>query len=139
MDCVRRMRRTVQRPKRKKLGFVERFWARVNRDGPIPAHQPDSGPCWLWMGARMSKERGYGVVSMNNKVVRASRVSWFLTSGSWPTLDRHPTSKLTTESVRVIRARVLAGDSGSAIAKELHLAQSTVARAVNGRTWAHVT
>lgn len=25
----------------------ERFWARVNRDGPLPSFRPDLGPCWI--------------------------------------------------------------------------------------------
>lgn len=29
----------------------DRFWALVRREGPIPAHRPDLGPCWLWRGA----------------------------------------------------------------------------------------
>lgn len=29
----------------------ERFWAKVDRDGPTPAHRPDLGPCWLWTAA----------------------------------------------------------------------------------------
>lgn len=28
----------------------ERFWAIVDRDGPVPAHRPELGPCWLWRG-----------------------------------------------------------------------------------------
>ena len=35
-----------------------RFWEKVNKDGPIPAHRPELGPCWLWTGALSSK--GYG-------------------------------------------------------------------------------
>lgn len=30
----------------------ERFWALVDRDGPIPAYRPELGPCWLWRGSR---------------------------------------------------------------------------------------
>lgn len=37
---------------------VARFWAKVDRDGPTPAHCPDLGPCWLWTGALVST--GYG-------------------------------------------------------------------------------
>lgn len=29
----------------------ERFWAKVNKDGPVPDYRPDLGPCWLWQGA----------------------------------------------------------------------------------------
>lgn len=25
-----------------------RFWAKVVKDGPIPEHRPDLGPCWQW-------------------------------------------------------------------------------------------
>lgn len=27
---------------------LERFWAKVNTDGPPPSFRPDLGPCWLW-------------------------------------------------------------------------------------------
>lgn len=30
----------------------ERFWAKVDKNGPIPAHRPDLGPCWIWTGDR---------------------------------------------------------------------------------------
>jgi hypothetical protein len=37
---------------------MERFWSKVNRDGPIPEDRPDLGPCWIWTA---SKDRnGYG-------------------------------------------------------------------------------
>lgn len=35
----------------------ERFWAKVNTRGPIPAHRSELGPCWLWTA---SLSRGYG-------------------------------------------------------------------------------
>jgi hypothetical protein len=35
---------------------LERFWAKVNKDGPIV--RPDLGPCWQWTGAVSG--RGYG-------------------------------------------------------------------------------
>src|ERR1035437_916757 len=27
---------------------AERFWAKVDRNGPVPAHRPELGPCWVW-------------------------------------------------------------------------------------------
>lgn len=27
-----------------------RFWSYVSKDGPVPAAQPELGPCWLWGG-----------------------------------------------------------------------------------------
>lgn len=38
---------------------AERFWTKVNRNGPVPAHRPDLGQCWLWVGAQ-SGNSGYG-------------------------------------------------------------------------------
>ena len=33
------------------------FWAKVNKDGPIPEKRLDLGPCWLWTGSLV---KGYG-------------------------------------------------------------------------------
>lgn len=27
---------------------VARFWTKVDRNGPVPEHRHDLGPCWLW-------------------------------------------------------------------------------------------
>lgn len=35
-----------------------RFWAKVDRNGPVPAHRPDLGPCWLWIAT--IRTDGYG-------------------------------------------------------------------------------
>lgn len=37
------------------------FWAKVNKDGPVPAHRPDLGACWLWTARIMWT--GYGQFS----------------------------------------------------------------------------
>ena len=29
---------------------TDRFWPKVDKNGPIPAHRPDLGSCWLWTG-----------------------------------------------------------------------------------------
>jgi len=29
---------------------AERFWPKVNKEGPIPSHAPELGACWLWTG-----------------------------------------------------------------------------------------
>jgi hypothetical protein len=29
----------------------DRFWEKVNKNGPIPSHRPELGPCWLWTAA----------------------------------------------------------------------------------------
>lgn len=38
--------------------LLARLWAKVDRDGPVPEHRPELGPCWLWTGA--TTRNGYG-------------------------------------------------------------------------------
>lgn len=53
------------------IGDIEaRFWTYVDKDGPLPQHRPDLGPCWEWRGAR---DRGYGVWWANGTKHVASR------------------------------------------------------------------
>jgi hypothetical protein len=54
---------------------------RVDKNGPIPAHRPELGPCWLWKGA---KTRGYGVVWANGRNQRAHRFFYEMTHGKIP-------------------------------------------------------
>jgi hypothetical protein len=64
---------------------VQRFWSKVNKDGPVPAHRPELGPCWLWTAARFGKgEQRYGAFSINQKNYRAHRVSHFIATGKDP-------------------------------------------------------
>lgn len=54
--------------------FEERFWAHVNKSGPVPGHRVELGPCWVWQGA--PNDAGYGmfwVASGDQR--RAHRVS----------------------------------------------------------------
>jgi len=53
----------------------ERFWAKV-RKGP---------KCWAWTGA--AQVNGYGVMRIEGKTIKAHRVSWFLQTGAWPSLN----------------------------------------------------
>jgi hypothetical protein len=57
--------------------MADRFWEKVNKDGPIPEHCPELGPCWLWANA--VNEHGYGVMRPAGKRtgpgVKAHRVS----------------------------------------------------------------
>lgn len=62
-----------------KIPLVDRFWAKVNKDGPIPGHNPDLGPCWLWTGAPESY--GYGVVQVEGVARNAHVVAYTLTYG----------------------------------------------------------
>jgi hypothetical protein len=62
-----------------------RFWKKVNKDGPIPSHCPELGPCWIWT-ASLDKS-GYGQIgtwTIRKSPMRAHRVAWFLTHGYFP-------------------------------------------------------
>lgn len=51
----------------------DRLWAKVNKDGPIPAHVPDLGQCWEWMGRRSN---GYGQINTNDGLELTHRVAY---------------------------------------------------------------
>lgn len=61
---------------------VESFWAKFNKDGPIPAHRPDLGPCHEWTG--YINHDGYGFVSWCGKDVAVHRLACALTHGPLP-------------------------------------------------------
>ncbi len=55
------------------------FWDNVDKDGPVPAHMPHLGPCWVWIGTRL-KSGGYGAFGSK----RAHRVGYELQVGPIP-------------------------------------------------------
>lgn len=59
----------------------ERFWSRVDKDGPLPSHCPDLGPCWTWTG---SFRGPYGRIWINGKTESAHRLSWAMANGRDP-------------------------------------------------------
>jgi hypothetical protein len=65
-----------------------RFLAKVDKNGPVPGHRPDLGPCWLWTAAR--DKHGYGAFGIasspdhpdrKERIVRAHRFSYELEHG----------------------------------------------------------
>ena len=38
---------------------LDRFWEKVDLDGPVPSHNPELGNCWLWTGALLDGGYGY--------------------------------------------------------------------------------
>ena len=65
----------------------DRFWEKVNKDGPIPEYRPDLGPCWLWTGS--NNNRGYGqifgeIIEGHTKMKFAHIVSYKETNGEVP-------------------------------------------------------
>jgi hypothetical protein len=65
-------------------GKIEcRFWEKVDKNGQVPAHCPELGPCWVWTGA---DNGGYGVLKVpgSKELVRAHSFSWELHNGPIP-------------------------------------------------------
>lgn len=57
---------------------ADKFWARVDRDGPTQPHMDT--PCWVWTGSRLPK--GYGRFYPRNKIgLYAHRVSFEMANG----------------------------------------------------------
>lgn len=42
-----------------------RFWAKVDKHGPVPEARPRLGPCWLWLAATLPN--GYGVFATDGE------------------------------------------------------------------------
>jgi hypothetical protein len=38
---------------RKAVPIEDRFWSKVDKNGPIPEHIPEIGPCWIWTAGKM--------------------------------------------------------------------------------------
>lgn len=63
------------------LPAEQRFWGRVDKDGPIPQHMPHLGPCWVW---ERPAKKGYGKLYVNQQRTLAHRFSWELHYGPIP-------------------------------------------------------
>jgi HNH endonuclease len=59
----------------------ERFWSKVDKDGPVPDYAPHLGPCWLWT---RGLTKGYGTFGMHGKVRYAHIVAYELLVGVVP-------------------------------------------------------
>lgn len=86
-SCVNPVHLAVAaRDKLPKEPVEERFEEKVNRNGPIPEHQPELGPCEIWIG-RFSP-LGYGQFYFNGREEGAHRVSYQLANGIGSIPDR---------------------------------------------------
>jgi hypothetical protein len=65
--------------------LADRFWPKVDRNGPIPPHRPELGPCWVWTAARYVD--GYGAFRVKGRTRRAHVFANFLATGQMPTPD----------------------------------------------------
>jgi hypothetical protein len=59
---------------------ADRFWCNVNKNGPVPPHRPDLGPCWEWTAHVL--DSGYGESTYKGKQMRAHRISFLIHTGT---------------------------------------------------------
>jgi hypothetical protein len=71
--------------------LAERFWAKVDKNGPIPAHAPELGPCWVWTGCTFTSGYGQIWVGGAKRIDQAHRVVFQLDGETIPdgVLVRH--------------------------------------------------
>lgn len=62
----------------RRYSFSVRFWSKVNKDGSIPAHCPELGQCWEWIG--FIGTNGYGRLG-RGKENAVHRISYELQNG----------------------------------------------------------
>lgn len=64
-------------------GMEERFWIKVERDGPLPVYAPELGPCWIWTA--YLNPAGYGEFNRTGyRAERAHRIAYELLIGLIP-------------------------------------------------------
>jgi hypothetical protein len=68
-------------PSNRGLPVEERFWAKVDKDGPVPDYAPHLGPCWIWT-AGLSTD-GYGHIWADN-YEKAHRFAFEMHAGPIP-------------------------------------------------------
>jgi hypothetical protein len=58
----------------RKQSIEERFWAKVSKNGPVPAHCPELGQCWVWIAG--TDRDGYGKFTVGSHHDKSHRVIW---------------------------------------------------------------
>ena len=62
--------------------MAERFWSKVDKNGPVPEHRPELGPCHLWTAGLDAD--GYGRFGLNGRNRKAHVVSYEIQVGPIP-------------------------------------------------------
>lgn len=57
----------------------DRFWSKVDKNGIVPAHRPELGPCWPWAASGLAS--GYGHFFYEGRMQTAHRVAYQLANG----------------------------------------------------------
>lgn len=60
----------------------ERFWEKVNKNGLVPQHAPELGPCWIWEAT--TNQKGYGQFWDSGKLHLAHRWIFQKCEGTLP-------------------------------------------------------
>lgn len=68
----------------KQVSVVQRFWSKVDKDGPVPEHAPELGQCWVWTAGTFGLRLKYGQFQMDGGPQLAHRVAWYFAFGEWP-------------------------------------------------------
>lgn len=71
------------RPILRGLTTADRFWMKVNQDGPVPEHRPELGQCWVWTGAIRGRH-GYGNFGADGRTWGAHQWSYTHVVGPVP-------------------------------------------------------
>ena len=61
---------------------IARFWAKVDKNGPIHPHNSLLGNCWLWTAGKI--KNGYGHFGLLHKNLKAHRVAYVIARGQIP-------------------------------------------------------
>lgn len=61
-----------------------RFWAKVDRNGPVPSHRPELGQCWVWTAS--TTKLGYGQITVGppRRSRKAHQIAWEIANGPIP-------------------------------------------------------
>lgn len=65
----------------RKVPWQERFWPKVDKDGPVALWRGAPGCCWIWTA---STAKGYGNIRADGGVRYAHRLSYELAHGPIP-------------------------------------------------------
>jgi hypothetical protein len=69
-----------------KISIKERFFRRVNKNGPVPKNRPDLGQCWIFeiIRPRPGISGKYSLFSIKGKNFGAHRISYIIAKGEIP-------------------------------------------------------
>lgn len=66
------------------LNLESRFWAKVDKNGPIPPHRPELGQCWVWTASKQKKKgKEYGWIRFAGRMFMAHRIAWYIETGDF--------------------------------------------------------